>query len=556
MTSSTGPELSSLSNRAAELAIEMTCWPSVTGSDGEAAFSGRLFDLLAATAYFKAHPDQLLAIDSHGTPARQNVLALARGKGRRCIVLAGHFDTVSIANYGTLAPLACDPEPLTEALIRELSARDCNSVEKSALADLKSGAFFAGRGLLDMKSGVAAGIAALERFAGLEEPIGNILLAATPDEENRSRGMRSLRDALPAIARRWDLDIVGGINLDATSDDGEGADGRAIYLGSVGKFSPFAFVVGRPTHAGYAFDGVSAHLIAAEIMRAVETNSALCDEAHGEVSPAPVCLEAKDVRHGYEVTTPAHVWLSFNWLTHRRTPAELLTDFQAVVEKAMAAALETQRHNGEQFFERQGLSRALSFEGRVLSYDALKTMAVDRGGPSALERLAALAAALSDGDDPLATTRSLVSALVAEAGLEGPAVIIGFSTLHYPMVHLDGLEETGRRFEQNLQTAARTIEKRHRTSIRTKQFFAGISDMSFFGHRPDMGQVELLAANTPVPAFVDDAPDGLLSYPVVNIGPWGRDYHQKWERVHAPYAFEVLPDFVFEAAVTCLEDKT
>jgi arginine utilization protein RocB len=29
--------------------------------------------------------------------------------------------------------------------------------------------------------------------------------------------------------------------------------------------------------------------------------------------------------------------------------------------------------------------------------------------------------------------------------------------------------------------------------------------------------------------------------PIINIGPWGRDYHHWLERVHAPYAFEVLP---------------
>ncbi|WEZ83151.1 hypothetical protein P6U16_20100 [Rhizobium sp. 32-5/1] len=80
--------------------------------------------------------------------------------------------------------------------------------------------------------------------------------------------------------------------------------------------------------------------------------------------------------------------------------------------------------------------------------------------------------------------------------------------------------------------------------------------MSFFGHRPDQSQTSLLAATTPVAAFVDEAPENALSYPVVNIGPWGRDYHQKWERLHTPYAFDILPDFIFEAAVACLEEKS
>ena len=99
-----------------------------------------------------------------------------------------------------------------------------------------------------------------------------------------------------------------------------------------------------------------------------------------------------------------------------------------------------------------------------------------------------------------------------------------------------------------MQHAAR----RHGTSIKFKQIFAGISDMSFFGHRPNTGDTGLLTTNTPSAAFTDNAPDGLLSFPTVNIGPWGRDYHQKWERVHAPYTFEVLPDLVFESALAWL----
>ncbi|MBP1857343.1 M20/M25/M40 family metallo-hydrolase [Rhizobium herbae] len=538
--------------RAGELSVEMTRWPSVTESEGEAAFSGRLMELLGATPYFRQHPENLLALDSHGDPARQNVLALVRGNGRRCLVLAGHFDTVSIANYGSLVSLACEPEALTMALIEELSEKTRNPAEDKALADLISGDFLAGRGLLDMKSGLAAGIVALERFADLDELPGNLLFVATPDEENRSRGMRALRDALPAIAEKFDLDIIGGINLDASGDDGDGEEGRAVYLGSVGKFSPFALVAGRPTHAGYAFNGVSAHLIGAEIMRAVETNSALCDEAHGELSPAPVCLEAKDVRYGYEVTTPAHVWLSFNWLTHRRTPEDVLAEFRALAATAMRTALDTQASNAKTFFKRQGSGHAETQEGQVLSYAELRELAVAHGGQAAADRLKALDQSLSGGEDPLSITRQIVTATLTEAGLEGPLVIVGFSTLHYPRVHLDSAGDQGRSFERNMMAAAETCAKRHGTSIKAKQFFAGISDMSFFGHRPGAGQTQLLSDNTPCAAFVDKAPDGLLSFPVVNIGPWGRDYHQKWERVHMPYTFEVLPDVIYEAALTCL----
>lgn len=538
----------SSAERVRDLSLLMTRWPSVTGSPDEAAFAGRLHGLLAGLAPFRRHPDRLFTVASHGEPLTETVVALARGSGRRTVVLAGHFDTVSIANYGSLAPLACDPEPLADALLAELRGRPLAPAEARTLADLESGDFVPGRGLLDMKSGLAAGIAVLERFAGLAGADGNLLFVATPDEENRSRGMRSLRDALPEIARRFDLDIVAGINLDSSSCLRGGEEGRAVYLGSIGKFAPFALVVGRPTHAGYPFDGVSAQRIAAEIVRAMDTVPELADEAFGERAPPPVCLEARALRDGYDVTTPDRLWLSFNWLTHRRDAAELLSDFRAVVAGALDTALTTQDEHAARYrnTEKRGTG------GTVLTYADLMERVRERGGAAALDRLRRLDAAVSDGGDPLKASRKIVAAAATEAGIEGPAVIIGFSSLHYPLVHLDRDGEAGLRMRDRLAAVMAEVAARHGTDIRFKQIFAGISDMSFLGHRAAAGEAELLCANTPSAAFTDRAPDGLLAFPSVNIGPWGRDYHQKWERVHAPYTFGVLPDLVFEAALACL----
>ena len=66
------PTIAAPLSRAGQLSVEMTRWPSVTESDDEAAFSGRLMALLAATPYFKRYPGNLMALDSHGSPARQN----------------------------------------------------------------------------------------------------------------------------------------------------------------------------------------------------------------------------------------------------------------------------------------------------------------------------------------------------------------------------------------------------------------------------------------------------------------------------------------------------
>ncbi|MET3597933.1 arginine utilization protein RocB [Mesorhizobium shonense] len=84
--------------------------------------------------------------------------------------------------------------------------------------------------------------------------------------------------------------------------------------------------------------GVSAQLIASEITRAIEGNPELCDRAGGEVSPPPFCLEAKDLRGGYEVTTPERVWVAFDWLSHHWSAKDLLISFERSVTDAASEA--------------------------------------------------------------------------------------------------------------------------------------------------------------------------------------------------------------------------
>jgi len=534
-----GPRTRELSNRLVE-------WDSQTGSAGEAVFGERLAGLLREIPYFQNHPDHVRLVDSHGDPMRRSVIAVVRGKGRRALALAGHYDVVSVENYRELAALAFKPDELLPALIADLKGRPLAAAERRALEDLDSGDFAAGRGMLDMKSGVAAGIAVLEDFAAGADRSGNLILIATPDEERGSRGMRSLRDVLPTIAAEFELDIEAGINLDATSDQGDGAEGRAIYRGTIGKALPFALVIGHSSHAAYPFEGISAQLIASEIIRTVEANPALSDRAAGETSPPPICLEAKDLRAGYEVTTPERVWLAFNWLSHNWTAADLLNLFEQAVRTAANSAIDLFNQRAGAYAATLGKTQAAPVgAAALLSVAELRRQVDQVGGADATARVNALERALQGSDDPLAQTRLVVSAMIAEAGILGPTVIYGFSSLVYPATHI---ARTGKNqeFAAVLEGARLAHEQSGRGAIMYREYFTGISDMSFLGHRPSDADAAYIAANTPSGDLVDQPRPDALIFPVVNIGPWGREFHQKLERVHAPYAFVELPMFLRE----------
>ena len=135
-----------LARRARELALMMTRWPSVTGSVGEAALPA----MLAERLQFDRQWTEAIPGDRAG---RSNVFALKRGRSRRTLVLTGHFDVVSIEDYGPLQDLAFEPEALLLASIARLKQTAENPL---ALKDFESGDYLPGRGLLDMKAGLAA----------------------------------------------------------------------------------------------------------------------------------------------------------------------------------------------------------------------------------------------------------------------------------------------------------------------------------------------------------------------------------------------------------------
>ncbi len=540
--------------RVREIAVLLTSWPSETGTPGEMTFANRLLDFLGQLPYFAKHPFNLRLIPSHA--GTSSIVALVRGKGSRTLLLAGHFDTASTENYGNLRDVAVDPEHLAARLVDELSGRSRRTAqEETALGDLRSGEFLPGRGLLDMKAGIAAAIACLETFADDPDRGGNLLLVATPDEERESRGMRSLRNALPDIAAHYGLVIAGGLNLDATSDQGDGSEGRAVYKGTIGKLLPFAHVLGTSSHASYPFEGVSAALIGASIIARLEGNVALCDRDSFEISPAPICLEAKDLRSVYEVTTPDRFWIAFNWLYHSMTARELFRRFREQV--AIAS-----REAAERFATQAVLYRNLAghdsgtplIDVEVIDWPNLKKRAAAKSGPSFEALYAQRERNLSEVDNPLTLTRLLVDWTASLAGIVGPCVVVGFAGLHYPASRLLESEANDRALVQAIEAARSDRIGNPDETMVWKNIFKGISDMSFLGLVGNEDPVVL--DNTPVSHLVDMPSMKALRFPVVNIGPWGREFHQRLERIHQPYSFFVLPNIILDVAQSFLKQAS
>lgn len=537
MTKTDLPPLAALCR---DFALRLTERPSETGTPDEASFGPWLATLLRDSKCFGPAPEVWTFPVAPGDP-RHCVAMLVRGSGTKTVLLTGHYDTVTTRDYGDLRHLAIRPETLAIALAARVADAPDGTTEALVRADLAAG-YLPGRGLLDMKAGLAAGLAAIAGFATAPQD-GNLLFLAVPDEENASAGARAAARDLPAQLASRGIDLCFAINLDAIADDGDGTDGRVIATGTVGKVLPTAFVVGVPVHSGFPLRGVNAAVLAGAIAARLEWAPELTD--HSATTPGtPISLlSLKDGKTGYDVTTPGTAFATFSVLNHRRNPAEVLAQVRPLVAEAVAATLASLRSRAAQ---PDGPSPLLA-DCPILTYAEL--LAHTRSSQRGIDAdLRAEALRLRDQGHTLPDTCEALTALVWQrAGLSGPAVILGLGSIPYLATELDDAKAM-----QAVHALVQTARDRHDTSLRVVDYFAGISDVSFLG-QGDVGAFSALAANTPGwDSLVQLGPDSLLQVPTVNLGPWGRDYHRPYERLETDYAFRVLPDLLLRLSTSVL----
>jgi len=519
---------------ARALTVRLVRTPSVNGTRDEAQFAPLLRDLLAEWPYFRQHPDHLwLEAVPDDVLGRQNVLALVRGEASRTVVLSGHFDVVDTTSYGEARAIATEPEQLRHHLLTRLRQLPQDLDAGQARMDLESGAFLPGRGMLDMKSGLGAALAVLSRFAELPRRPGSLLLVATPDEENASLGMRAAAPRLADMARHHGLTLEAGINLDATADPGEGAAGPVVALGGVGKLLLSALTVGRETHACYPQLGVNAAVLAAQLVLAFEGAPELTDHADGEAGPPPATLGTRDLKPGYDVTTPGRAWSIWNVITQRMTSSEVLRRASEVARRNLAGGVQ------------------------LLTFAELRAAAFRRGGAALVQGWQEQAVQVAGQDlDLPEQSRALTEFLWDASGLGGPAVVLGFASLPYPAVS-PGTDPRSQQLHRVVRRAAREVSALLDIPIPVHRYLPVISDMSFLAPI-DVAELHVTAANTPpwdagVRWNLDQA--GHLRLPMVNIGPWGRGYHGWLERVNVRYAFEGLPELIWRAVLGVLEEE-
>ncbi|MFN7249415.1 MAG: M20/M25/M40 family metallo-hydrolase [Anaerobacillus sp.] len=530
---------------------------SIVNTEGEKEISQAIYTLISSYPYFRQNPEAVMKQQTtNDDRERYNVIAFVKGtkkQSNKTVILMGHLDTVGIEDFNHLKNKACYPEELLEALKEE-------QLPKIVENHLHSNDYMFGRGVLDMKSGVASHLYLLKYYSEHPDELeGNLVVVIECDEEDSSHGILSALPLLKELKEAHQFEYAGAINSDFVSPRYEGDPNRYIYKGTVGKLLPSFFITGAETHVGSCFEGLDPNYIAAELTREISYNPELCNEAFGETTVPPVSLKLMDLKPSYTVQTALAAYVYFNFFIHSWSPKEVLDKLKCHAEIAFDRALATFKERYQLFSKMSNQPYIdIPWQVRVMTYEEMDQLLMAEHGDAYAAHMAEIKQQLLQDNE--LDTRMFSAKIVEEAWKwmsdRTPAIIVFYSSLYSPRIEVSGKDQLERNLISSLDLAVSKVQPNYPNPIVTRNFFPYISDMSFVALSDDEEGISAVSNNTPCwgsKLFVNYQDIRDINVPVINIGPYGFDAHKQYERVDLSYSFEIVPNLTNEVILNLLK---
>ncbi|MBP2658825.1 MAG: rocB [Firmicutes bacterium] len=545
-----------IGERIKKIALDLTRIPSVVGTKGEVVIAEAIYDHLKDIEYFRNNPDNLRLLPiTNDSLGRQNVLAFIEGSNRksnRTILCLGHIDTAGIDDFGELKEYSSEPEVLKEKL---KSIKFCQETWE----ELHSPDWIFGRGIFDMKTGVASLMVMMEEFSRQVDQLdGNIVFIGVPDEEGNSAGMLSAVESLEEISQERDWEFIASIDTDYMTCKYPGDDHKYVYVGTVGKLLPSFFLYGEETHVGESFNGLDANLLASEVLWQIDLSTDLCDIADGEVTLPPISLQQRDLRTEYSVQTTNSVNLYFNYATHCSQPDEVLAKCKAKAEQSFENVIKRLNEEYEKYCKLCNVPfQKLPWQSQVLTYEELYQNVKAELGDEIDQIITDLTIKLKEkGVDDRAFSLAIVQEVHKNYSNQNAKIIVYLAPPYYPHISVQGYDEKEKRLLDAVGQAVDEVKEQYDYKILMKKFYPYISDLSYCSISKDEESINKLVDNMPAWPHQYNLPVKSIqsiSMPVVNIGPFGKDAHKLSERLCTSYSLDAMPQILYKTFMNLLK---
>lgn len=547
-------------NEVKRLTKEMVAIPSINKEPGgETQMAKYVYNYYMSLPYFQKNPKQVKIFQTKNDfVVRHSTYSYVKGcKGtsNRTVILIGHIDTVGVDDFGTISDYAFKCEELPEKL------RETFTLPKEVIDDIESGEYLFGRGVLDMKSGVAGHMYIIKYFSEHPDELdGNIIAIAECDEEDNSKGIITALDELSDLKEKEGFEYIACINADYSTNYAPGDENRYIYYGSIGKLLPCYAVFGKEAHVGQAFSAFDPNLVLANITRRISLNTELCDIAQGEVAIPPISLKQMDTKGPYTVQTALTAFGYYNFFVHGWDPAIVLKKSKQVAVDAVQETIQYLNDEYRKFCELSKVEfRKLPWKVRVYTWEELYNELVCTYGNEFTVFIKQFTENLHK-ENPELDLRLFGLRVVQEAWKwiedKSPAVILFFGSIFSPRIEMTGRTAKEKALLDAVEEATNTIKPEAERQIKTRMFYPYISDSSFMAVCDDNDALRALAKNMPQYGIKYMHPvDKIMqiNVPVVNIGTFGRDGHMLTERVDMLHTFQNVPNITYETICRLLK---
>jgi len=528
-----------------KLMQEFISIPSVSCTSEEVQAAEYIRDFFGTFEYFQKNPQFYGLYDIPDDPyGRKVAYGFLRGNSDNTVVLMGHIDVVGVEDYGEAIPQAYH---MGEALENMLSKKE---LPPDARADMESGEWEWGRGVMDMKAGVVIHMALMEEYAKKAQEgtlEGNIFFMGVPDEESYSAGMRAGVVLLSEYKDKYHLRLNLMIDGEpcAVTEDGE----MVFTIGSVGKTMPVIMVQGITAHVGHRFNGITPLGILSRMELKTDESLVFSDHYQGEATMPPTWANLRDMKRKYDVSIPLRASGYMTVLSFDSTPDQIMKQLKDIAKESFEEAVDALDGMYQEFKKINKYERkdSLRYEPLILSYAEL-TEQLRRDRKEEFEVFFAetkqkIEAKIRSGElNYQEATVELMEETLNFADIKKPLVLIAFAPPYYLAVNSDlmpGHEGSGTKL---LKQAGEFMEQYGRTLV-LENYALGISDMSYGGmdHPFD---TDAYTKNTPIWGrmySIDFESIANLNMPCIFLGPIGKDPHQWTERTLKKSLYEEAP---------------
>lgn len=517
--------------------------PSVSGTIGEVQAAYRIEELLYEIPYFNLHRENVKLVPIEGDPFGRCIVTAYLDLEPDCpetVILTGHYDVVDVEEYGHLIDKAYNVEEITKCINQM-------PLDEDSRRDFESGEWLFGRGTADMKYGLALCIELLRHFSEEGGIRGKLLYAAVCGEETNSEGMLCAVPFLNEFAAEKELKYSAFLLTECYMMDDQANDtNRYIHYGASGKVMPMYFFVGEATHGGEPFLGLDPNLIATEVYREMEFNTDFCQQNHGQTTPPPVCLKYQDLKNTYSVSTPLYSAAYYNIITISLNPEEVMKKLVDIGERAFENALKFMREKADKYEKITGERPVtLSFTPCVKTFYDLYSEVKKTFSGNLDDYIKKYAEKLLEDKVELQEISIRIVKKVYELYKDKrPMVIVSVIPPYYPDVYMDKNEKAAKHLMDCVDGIIRYAKDKYGETLKMKDYFMGISDMSYTSLAKDMSFDKifenLVGANMIYKFPMEDLKK--FSVPGIVLGGYGKDFHKHTERLHIDYNLNILPD--------------